>query len=176
MSTWRSRKRGSDTSLAPSNRFGIESSWRDSKKCTNTVCLRWLMGLASAIFTVSPCGGLGGEIFRHIRSIALLRAHFQHGLSFYFQAIQWPPNTYLTPSEVHLLLPDLELGTLKPSRVRYASEASIKARRFLRLLLRKPATVPSCSHTINHHLSRRRVPLWELGLSLYRHKVHPMLT
>jgi len=151
---------------------------RFQKSATNAAC------------KVALADGIGQRdllLFRHVDGawrrdlssyfVALLSASaFSNTVShFYSQARQWPPNPYLTPSEVHLLLPDLDLGAFKPSRVRYASEAPIKAQRFLRLLPRKRATVPSCNHTINHYLSRRRVPLWELGLSSYRHKVHPML-
>jgi hypothetical protein len=168
MSTWRSRKRGSDTSLVPSNRFGIESSWRDLGKVHQSY-------LHCGSRPDRPMIGLAARSFRHFRSHCFLRAHFPNSLSFYSQAIQWPPNPCLMPSEVHLLLPDLDLGAFKPLSVRHASEASIKARRFLQLLPRKPATVPPCSHTINHRLSRRRILLWELEPSSYRHKVHPML-
>ena len=72
MSTWRSRKRGSDTSLVPSNRFGIESSWRDLGKLHQSCLL---------------CGsqqdrhdGLGGETFRHFRSFAFCERIFQRSL------------------------------------------------------------------------------------------------
>jgi Fe-S cluster biogenesis protein NfuA len=79
------------------------------------------------------------------------------------------------PSEVYLLLPGLDLGAFNPLGVQHTSDTSIKAWRFLQLLPRKPATVLSYSRTINHRLSRRQVPLWELELSSYRHKVRPML-
>jgi hypothetical protein len=161
MSTWRSRKRGSDTSLAPSNRFGIESSWQDPEKVhQQLLALCWLLGLANAIFNCfAICRAWRRGLSSYFVALLSVSASSKRSLSFYSQAIQWPPNPYLTPSEVHLLLPGLDLGAFKPSRVRYASEASIKARSFLRLLLRKPATVPSCSHTINHYLCRHRVPL-----------------
>ena len=72
------------------------------------------MGLAARSFVISG-------------SIAFCERIFQHSLSFYSQAIQWPPNPYRMPSEVHLLLPGLDLGAFNPLDVQHTSETSIKA-------------------------------------------------
>lgn len=71
--------------------------------------------------------GLGGEIFSSFPVAFAFCECIFNSLSFYSQAIQWPPNPYRMPLEVQLLLPGLDLGAFKPLGVRHVSEASIKA-------------------------------------------------
>ena len=94
--------------MAPSNIFGIESSWRDSRKVViNATCLRWLIGIGQ----------------RDLYCFAIVDGAWRRDLSSYFRSIAFRERIF--PTQSLILFPNNTMATKSvPNALRSAFAAA----------------------------------------------------